>query len=232
MISNIVVEIPWNSLMAVLIFFCWYYPIGLYKNAEPTGEVTQRGGLMFLLIWAFLLFTSTFATMVIAAIETAETGGNIANLMFTLCLLFCGVLATPEVFPRFWIFMYRVSPFTYLVDAMLSVGVAHTNVHCARNEFLKFLPAAGQTCGEYMKDYLMMAQAGYLEDPSATDTCSFCALNSTDQFLSLIGSKYAHRWRNFGIMWAFIVFNCVAALVLYWLVRVPKKAKVEKAKVE
>jgi ATP-binding cassette, subfamily G (WHITE), member 2, PDR len=125
MVSNIVVELPWNSLMAVLIFFCWYYPIGLVKNAIPTHAVTERGGLMFLLIWQFLLFTSTFTNMVIAAIETAETGGNIANLMFSLTLIFCGVLASPKVFPHFWIFMYRVSPFTYLVDAMLSVGVAN-----------------------------------------------------------------------------------------------------------
>lgn len=39
---------------------------------------------------------------VIAAIPTAETAGNIANLMFSLTLLFCGVLATPQQFPGFW----------------------------------------------------------------------------------------------------------------------------------
>lgn len=100
MLSNIIVEIPWNSLMAVLIFFCFYYPIGLYRNAEPTHAVTERGGLMFLFIWTFLLFTSTFAHMCIAAIETAENGGNIANLIFSLCLIFCGyVLFFPTVGP-------------------------------------------------------------------------------------------------------------------------------------
>src|ERR1700712_1561288 len=26
MLSNIVVELPWNTLMAVLMFICWYYP--------------------------------------------------------------------------------------------------------------------------------------------------------------------------------------------------------------
>lgn len=90
MAANIIVELPWNSLMAVIIFFCWYYPIGLYRNAEPTNTVHERGILMFLLIWTFLLFASTFAHMVIAGIELAETGGNIANLLFSLCLIFCG----------------------------------------------------------------------------------------------------------------------------------------------
>jgi ATP-binding cassette subfamily G (WHITE) protein 2 (PDR) len=39
---------------------------------------------MFLLVEAFLWFTSTFAQMIIAAIPTAETGGNIGNLLFSL----------------------------------------------------------------------------------------------------------------------------------------------------
>lgn len=229
MTSNIIVELPWNSLMAVLIFLCWYYPIGLYRNAEPTGEVTQRGGLMFLLILQFLLFTSTFTNMVIAAIEDAETGGNIANLLFSLTLVFCGVLASPEVFPRFWIFMYRVSPFTYLVDAMLSVGVANTDVHCASNEFRHFEPRAGQDCATYIADFIKSTGGGYLRDTTATSDCQYCSISSTNQFLAQINSSYDHRWRNFGILWAFIIFNAFAAVGLYWLARVPKKTKTKKA---
>jgi hypothetical protein len=61
MLSNIAVEIPWTTLMAVLMFFCWYYPIGLYRNAIPTDAVNERGALVFLFVWAFMLFTSTFA---------------------------------------------------------------------------------------------------------------------------------------------------------------------------
>lgn len=226
MISNIIVELPWNGLVAVLIFFCWYYPIGFYKHAEPTDAVTERSGLMFLLILTFLLFTSTFTTMTIAAIETAETAGNIASLIFSLTLNFCGVLASPKVFPRFWIFMYRVSPFTYLVDGMLSVGIANTKVVCSSTELRNFQAPSGMTCGDYMKDYITtLGKGGYLQDPNATDECNFRTLDSTNQFLSLLSSNYAHRWRNFGIMWAFIIFNAFAAVGLYWLVRVPKKAK-------
>ncbi|KUJ17815.1 putative ABC transporter [Mollisia scopiformis] len=233
MISSIVVELPWNTLMAVLIYLCWYYPIGLYRNAEPTNAVTERGGLMFLLVWEFLLFTSTFTNMVIAAIDTAETGGNIANLMFSLTLVFCGVLASPEVFPHFWIFMYRLSPFTYLVDAMLSVAIANTDVVCASNEYLKFSAPAGETCYQYMNTYINTYDAGgYLQFPNATGDCSYCALDSTNQFLTQINSSYSHRWRNFGILWAFIIFNAVMAVFLYWLARVPKNKKAKKAKKE
>ena len=50
--------------MAVIIFFCWYYPIGMYRNAIPAHQVHERGGLMFLFTLAFMLFTSTFTDMV------------------------------------------------------------------------------------------------------------------------------------------------------------------------
>ncbi|TVY36200.1 ZEB2-regulated ABC transporter [Lachnellula subtilissima] len=232
MVSNIVVEIPWNSLMAVLVFFCWYYPIGLVKNATPHHEVTERGGLMFLFIWQFLLFTSTFTNMVIAAIETAETGGNIANLTFTLTLLFCGVLASPKVFPGFWIFMYRVSPFTYFVDGMLSVGIANNEVVCAKNELLTFNPPSGMNCSSYITPYLnsTKGQASQLINPGATSACEFCAFGSTNGYLAQLGLDYSLRWRNFGILWSYIAFNACMAVFLYWLFRVPKKAKAKKEK--
>ncbi|OJJ45647.1 hypothetical protein ASPZODRAFT_98405 [Penicilliopsis zonata CBS 506.65] len=228
MTANILVELPWNSLMAVLIFVCWYYPIGLYRNAEPTDAVHERGALMFLLVWTFLLFTSTFAHMIIAGIDLAETGGNLANLLFSLCLVFCGVLATPDELPGFWIFMYRVSPFTYLVSAMLSTGVSGTEAVCEAVEFLRFDPPSNTTCASYMADYIAV-NGGYLEYPNATDSCAFCTISSTDTFLAAVSSHYKDAWRNFGIMWAYIIFNVCAAVFIYWLARVPKGKRVKEA---
>ncbi|KAJ5901777.1 ABC multidrug transporter C [Penicillium taxi] len=221
MASNILVELPWNTLAAFLIFVCWYYPIGLYRNAEPTDAVHERGALMFLLIWTFLLFTSTFAHMIIAGIELAETGGNLANLLFSLCLIFCGVLATPDNMPGFWIFMYRVSPFTYLVSAMLSTGVSGAEITCEAVEYLKFSPPDNMTCGSYMETYISAA-SGYLENPDATTDCSFCSMSSTDTYLATVGSYFSDAWRNFGFMWIYIAFNIFAAVGIYWLARVPK----------
>jgi ATP-binding cassette subfamily G (WHITE) protein 2 (PDR) len=227
MLSNILVELPWNSLMAVLIYLCWAYPIGLYRNAEPSDAVNYRGFQLFLFVWMFLIFTSTFTHMVIAGIDSAETGGNIANLMFSLCLVFCGVLASPSSFPRFWIFMYRLSPFTYMVSGMLSVGLANSSVNCASNELLHFDPPSGKTCGEYIQDYVSFA-GGRMQDDNATSDCSFCAISDTNVFLKALSSDYSQAWRNFGILWAYVIFNIFAALALYWLIRMPKNKK-EKA---
>ncbi|KAI9831805.1 MAG: hypothetical protein M1819_004702 [Sarea resinae] len=223
MLCNILVELPWNSLMAVVMFLCWYYPIGLYRNAEPTGAVHERGALMFLLIWTFMLFTSTFTNMIIAGIETAETGGNIANLLFSLTLIFCGVIAAPGTFPGFWIFMYRVSPFTYLVSAMLSTAVANTKVVCSSIEYRHFNPPNGSTCAKYLSEYIS-TNGGYVTNPSATSDCQFCAISSTNTFLASINAHYSQRWRNFGFMWIYIIFNICAAVAIYWVARVPKKS--------
>ncbi|OBT88242.1 hypothetical protein VE02_02778 [Pseudogymnoascus sp. 03VT05] len=231
MLSQIIVEIPWNTLMSLIMFLCFYYPIGLHKNAEISGQTHERGILMFLLLWAFLMFTCTFTDMIIAGFDSAEAGGNVANLLFMLCLIFCGILANPDTFPRFWIFMYRVSPFTYLTSAMISVAVANTKVVCATNEFLHFVPVAGATCGEYMKGYIK-EMGGYLTDPSATDTCSFCAIEETNTYLAASHVYYSQRWRNFGIFLSYIVFNIAGALFIYWLARVPKTKLGGKKKME
>ena len=222
MLSQILAELPWNTLMAVFMYCCWYYPVGLYRNAEPSGEVAERGALMFLMLLAFLLFTSTFTDMVIAGFETAEMGGSIANMMFLMSLVFCGILAPPDDLPGFWIFMYRLSPFSYLASAMLSIGVANTQVTCAANEFVRFQPLQGQTCGDYMNSYISVV-GGYLLDPNATRECAYCTIRDTNVYLDSVQISYADRWMNFGIMWVFIVFNICASLVVYWLARMPKK---------
>jgi ABC-type multidrug transport system permease subunit/ABC-type Mn2+/Zn2+ transport system ATPase subunit len=191
MLSQIIVEIPWNTLMAVFMFFGWYYPLGLFRNTFMDGATTERGALVFLLILAFLLFTCTFTDMIIAAFETAEAGGNVANILFTLCLIFCGVLARPGQFPQFWIFLYRVSPFTYLVSSLLSSSVGNTVVRCAKNELLKFAPPANETCSTYMATQLQFG-GGYLQPgtENSMSECVYCPIGETNDYLASIGINY------------------------------------------
>ena len=77
-------------LVGTIFFFCFYYPIGYYRNSEYTNSVNFRAFMMWLYIQQFFLFTSTFAVAIVSAMDSAETAGNIANLMFSLCLIFCG----------------------------------------------------------------------------------------------------------------------------------------------
>lgn len=214
-------EIPFQVFIGTLSFFCWYYPVGLYRNAEPTDQVDARGVLMWLFLTAFYVYTITMGHLCMSFNELVDNAANLATTMFTFCLLFCGVMAPADFFPGFWIFMYRCSPFTYLIQGALATGVANTKVVCADRELVSFEPPSGQTCGEYMRDYISQ-MGGYLSDPSATDACAFCRMDSTNQFLATIDVKYSERWRNWGIFISFIAINMVLTVIFYWLARVPK----------
>ena len=125
--------------------------------------------------------------------------------------------------------MYRVSPFTYLVSSVMSTGIANTAVVCDPIEFLTFAPSAGKTCSTYMASYISLA-GGYLTDASkeSTTSCEFCSLGDSNQFLAAVGIHYSDRWRNYGLLWVYIVFNVAGAVFLYWLARVPKNSMKEK----
>lgn len=118
--------------------------------------------------------------------------------------------------------MYRVSPFTYLVSAVLSTGLSGSDAVCSDIELLKLNPPDGQTCGEYLNQYEVYANANIL-NKSATTGCEICSIKDTDQFLSMLSIYFSDHWRNIGLLFVYVVFNIFGALFLYWLARVPKK---------
>ena len=227
-VSQIITEIPWNILTGTIAFFIYYYPIGFYSNASYADQLHERGALFWLFSVAFFVYVGSMGLLCVSFNEVAANAANLASLAFTMSLSFCGVMATPEAMPRFWIFMYRVSPLTYLIDGLLAIGVANVPITCTKNEFLQFTPASGMTCGEYMKPYMTMTGAGYLTDPNATDVCNFCQFSSTNEYLATVSSHYSNRWRNWGIFICYIAFNYIAGIFFYYLARVPKKSKVKK----
>jgi ABC-type multidrug transport system permease subunit len=74
MASQAIVDLPWNIIASVLLFFTFYYPIGLYQNAQPTDSVNERGVQFWIFVLLFLIFSQSFGLMAIAAIDTAEGG--------------------------------------------------------------------------------------------------------------------------------------------------------------
>jgi ATP-binding cassette subfamily G (WHITE) protein 2 (PDR) len=89
-LANLVVEMPWNSVAALFIYLPFYFLVGMYKNGEVTGTEHERGGLMFLLLWAFMVYEGTFADMAVAGVPTAEIGATVSLLLFMMTLIFSG----------------------------------------------------------------------------------------------------------------------------------------------
>ncbi|EJS41517.1 pdr10p [Saccharomyces arboricola H-6] len=224
-VSQIIIEIPWNILAGTLAFLVYYYPVGFYRNASYANQLHERGALFWLFACAFYVYISSMGLLVISCIEIAENAANLASLLFIMSLSFSGVLATKSVLPRFWIFMYRVSPLTYLIDALLAVGIANARIVCSQDELLRIVPPDGMACSEYMGPYIQSVGTGYLVDGNSETECQFCQFSSTNDYLATVNSSYSRRWMNYGIFSAYIVFDYCAAIFLYWLVRVPKKSK-------
>jgi len=120
--------------------------------------------------------------------------------------------------------MYRLSPYTYLIEGLLGQGdyspvatflcsddsitaLGHQTIRCSDVELVQLNPPSGMSCAQYLDPFISSA-GGYLINPDATTACNFCSMSSADQFLaSGFNIFYDHAWRNFGLMFAYIIFN-------------------------
>lgn len=103
--------------------------------------------------------------------------------------------------------MYHVTPFRYLIEAIIGQVLGGRKITCSPVELVPIVPPAGQTCGEYLQTFISNAGSGYVVDPSATGQCAFCSTRTADEFISRWNIRYDQRWRDFGIVMAYIVFN-------------------------
>ncbi|KAI1498627.1 ABC-2 type transporter-domain-containing protein [Biscogniauxia marginata] len=228
--ANILAEVAWQTLAAVLIFVAWYYPTGLWRNGDAAFGTAERGALSFVIILLYCLWISTFSQAVAAGIEHAETAIQLATLMFWFSLVFCGVMVAPNDLPGFWKFVWHASPLTYLIDGLASAGLADVDVFCSPVQLLTITPPNGTTCGDYLAPYVQQA-GGSVLNPADYTGCQFCQISDTDSFL------YGHLdigsgspWKNAGYFAVFVVFNILATFALYWLARVPRKREVFSSK--
>ena len=134
------------------------------------------------------------------------------------------VLVSPSALPRFWLFMYRVTPVTYFVEVLISTSLSGAKVVCTAEEILTFEPPKGQDCGSYLKAY-MIESGGSLLNPENMQQCQFCPVDSTNSLLAAIGIDVGDGWRNFSITLVYNLVNIAGTLFLYWLFRVPKGAR-------
>jgi len=59
-----------------------------------------------------------------------------------------------------------------------------------------------------MTSFFAAGGAGYIVD-NATSACEYCAYKVGDQFYEPLGISFDHRWRDFGILTAFIGGNLI-----------------------
>jgi len=216
--SNVVTEIVSQTLVSVIAFVCWYYPLGLWRNAEINGELNERAGLTFLFLWSLMLLFQTVSQMLMTFMPDVATGLNIANLMFMLSFIFAGILVPPDALPRFWIFMYRATPLSYYMSGIMSTGLSGMRIACKAKDLVT-IPAvpANMTCGTYLEQYLAVS-GGSLRNPDAVAHCQVCPYTDADVLLEYFGMRFGDRWWNWGTTMAYNGINIGLAALLCWLV--------------
>lgn len=82
--SNVLVELLWQTVIAVPIFAACYYPTGLARNGNAAFSAADRGAMSFKLLWFFNLWSSSISQVFAAAFEHPDMAINLATLFYWL----------------------------------------------------------------------------------------------------------------------------------------------------
>lgn len=213
LISQLLAELPYHIVFSTILYCCFYFPIKYNRGAEYAGY------FFFVACILFQLFYVSFALAVLYFSPNAASAAIINALLFSFMIAFCGVTQPVTQMPKFWTFMYKTSPHTYFIQSLVGAVLHGRPVICKPAEFNVFQPLAGQTCVGFAGSFVDRV-GGYLNNPSATSNCEYCRYSVGDEYMLTVGIKYAYKWRNVGFLCAYIIFNVVAMLGLFYLFRV------------
>jgi ATP-binding cassette subfamily G (WHITE) protein 2 (SNQ2) len=207
-IAAIVVEIPYRLVAGTLYFVSWYFPIDFPRDSFSVGYA-------WMLVIMFELYYLGFGQAIASMAPNDLFASLLVPIFFLFIISFCGVVVPPAALPKFWrSWMYHISPFTYLVEGLLGVLTHNVPVRCSENEFSKFTPPSNTTCQQYVGGFLQVA-GGYVEQQG--DECKFCRFKTGDEYAASLGVSYDHRWRAYGVFWAFVAGNFMLIFLFTWI---------------
>lgn len=207
--ATLLSELPYRILAGTLYWCCWYLPPGFPRDAYTAGST-----------WLFLMLFEVFYLgfgQAIAAVSPNELLASLlVPLFFTFIVSFCGVVVPYAGLPRFWqAWMYWLTPFKYLLEGFLALLLAGQPIRCEPAEMAVFPPPPGQDCQAYAGAFAQRV-GGYVE-AMQDGRCGFCQYATGDAFAASFNVFPRYIWRDFGIVWAYILFNFAAVFVCTWL---------------
>ncbi|KAF8957821.1 pleiotropic drug resistance ABC transporter [Flammula alnicola] len=203
------------------------YPEVPFINMRTIYEIRERPSRMY--SWSALVASqilielpwNVFGSMILFFSWYWTVGFETSRAGYTFLMI---VIIFPTYYTTFgqpfrqlgwWKWMYRLSPYTYLIEGLLGQAVGRQQINCSAVEFVTINPPSGMTCEQYMAPYMSFA-GGYLTNPAASTACEFCSVRTTDQFLEhAFNIFYHHHWRNIGILVAFIFFNNAISIGIF-----------------
>ncbi|CCO36958.1 Brefeldin A resistance protein [Rhizoctonia solani AG-1 IB] len=205
-LGQVMAEMPYSLLCAAVYFLLFYYPAGFQY-------ASNRAGYQFLMFLGIEIFSVTLAQMIASLSPTILIAGLLNPFVMVTLHTFCGVMVPRDSIPKFWrSWLYQLDPFTRVVSGMVSTEMHGLKITCSPLEFAVFQPPQGQTCLQWAGDFVN-ASVGYLDNPDGTSDCRYCPYEYGDDFYGNLGISFDTRWRDFGIVIGFIVFNIMVTLI-------------------
>ncbi|KAF5860488.1 hypothetical protein ETB97_001438 [Aspergillus alliaceus] len=194
--AQILCEIPYAIISAVIFYMLYYFIVGL-----PLGFAA---GYSFLMFFLFFLFATSWGQWIAALSADSMVAATLMPFFIIMCELFNGILQPHDNMPAFWKYtMYYVTPFTYWIGGVLMAVLRGMPVICDSSELTIFESPPNMTCGEYAGPWLAEHGVGYLSNPDDTSKCGYCKYSYGDDYLSGIGLDPSKLWPYFGIFLAF-----------------------------
>ncbi|KAJ1715497.1 ABC multidrug transporter [Aspergillus flavus] len=213
--AQIVSEIPYAIISAVVFYVLYYFIVGL-----PLGFAA---GYSFLMFFLFFLFATSWGQWIAALSADSMVAATLMPFFIIMCELFNGILQPHENMPVFWKYtMYYATPFTYWIGGVLTAVLRGMPVICDSSELTMFESPPNMTCAEYAGPWLAEHGVGYLSNPDDTSKCGYCKYSYGDDYLSGIGLDSSKIWPYFGIFLAFVISNYSMVYVLVYVRSVMK----------
>jgi len=191
-IAQLVSEIPYSILCAVLYWVLMVYPIGFGQGAEGVNGT----GFQLLVLIFLESFGVTLAQLVGALSPSIQIAILFNPLLATTLTTFCGVtIPYPDIGKRARTWLYYLDPFTRVVSSMISTELHGLKITCKSNEFAVFNPPEGQTCITWSNEFVS-AFSGYLDNASDTSACRHCPYSVGEDFFLPLNIRYEDRWRD------------------------------------
>ena len=201
-LSMVLAEIPYSLLCTLSFFLPIYYLAGFQRAAD-------RAGFNFFVILIMELFSVTLGQMIAALTPTPPIAALFTPFFVIIFGLFCGVTVPKPSIPKFWrVWLYQIDPLTRLTGSLITTELEGRAVRCTATEYNTFTSPPGQDCGTYMAPFFAAGNPGYLAE-NATNACQYCAYKVGNEFFEPLGFSFAHRWRDLGILAAFVGSNLI-----------------------
>ncbi|PFH49054.1 hypothetical protein AMATHDRAFT_63985 [Amanita thiersii Skay4041] len=218
-IGQLIGEIPYSILCALLYWVLMVYPIGFGQGSAGVNGT----GFQLLVVIMMLLFGVSLGQMVAALSPSVQVAVLFNPFLGLVLSTFCGVTIPFPTMIKFWrSWLYYLDPYTRTLAATVSTELHGLIIRCKSDEFAVFDPPTGQTCGQWAQSFADVF-GGYIDNVNATADCRYCQFKVGDEFYLPLNIRYEDRWRDVWIIFAFCVFNMIVTLIASRYLRYAKR---------